>query len=232
MRLQKYSDPVTPPHCTSENSVKSPYDYCEALFAASLSVEENPLIWAQLKQNKMFRRFYEFLLIYFLATDIVFSNDYESLKARIDTIERQLNEGSTKLEAFTGYFFLDRRIISLIKPKCHNWLSFDLHIFYVKLNLKQYHVQNAPSIWQSVFTFWFHWWNNSSTLLKKIICSETIENLETSVNGTKMVQENTNNDVNSLKTKTNDLEEITNVLSVEESCQQLSNLGTVYLLGQ
>ena len=68
----------------------------------------------------MFRRFYEFLLIYFLATDIVFSNDYESLKARIDTIERQLNEGSTKLEAFTGYFFLDRRIISLIKPKCHN----------------------------------------------------------------------------------------------------------------
>ena len=45
-------------------------------------------------------------------------------------------------------------------------------------------------------------------------------------------KENTNNEVNSLKTKTNDLEEITNVLSVEESCQQLSNLGTVYILGQ
>ena len=52
----------------------------------------------------MFRRFYEFLLIYFLVADIVFSDDYESLKARIDTIERQLNEGSTKLEAVTGYF--------------------------------------------------------------------------------------------------------------------------------
>ena len=66
----------------------------------------------------------------------------------------------------------------------------------------------------------------------KITCTETIENLETSVNGTKMVQENTNNKVNSLESKTTDLEEITNVLSVEESCQQLSNLGTVYILGQ
>jgi len=114
----------------------------------------------------MLRRFYEFLLIYFLATDIVLSNDYESLKARIETIERQLNEGSTKLEAVT----------------------------------------------------------------------ETIENLETNINGTKKemadnfqlqetYKENTNKEVNSLKTKTNDLEEITNVLSVEESCQQLSNLG-------
>ena len=52
----------------------------------------------------MFRRFYEFLLIYFLVADIVFSDDYESLKAKIDTIERQLNEGATKLEAVTGYF--------------------------------------------------------------------------------------------------------------------------------
>ena len=52
----------------------------------------------------MFCRFYEFLLIYFLTTDMVLSNDYESLKAKIDTIERQLNEGATKLEAVTGYF--------------------------------------------------------------------------------------------------------------------------------
>jgi len=49
----------------------------------------------------MFRRLYEFLLIYFLVADIVFSDDFESLKARIDTIERQLNEGATKLEAFS-----------------------------------------------------------------------------------------------------------------------------------
>jgi len=35
------------------------------------------------------------------VADIVFSDDFESLKARIDTIERQLNEGATKLEAFS-----------------------------------------------------------------------------------------------------------------------------------
>ena len=91
-------------------------------------------------------------------------------------------------------------------------------------------------------TFSFNSRNNASISLKTT-CTETIENLETSINGTKKemadnfqlqetYKENTNKEVNSLKIKTNDLEEITNVLSVEESCQQLSNLGTVYILGQ
>ena len=43
------------------------------------------------------------------------------------------NEFQIYLLSCTGYFWWDRCVISLIKPKCDYWLSLDLRILYVKL---------------------------------------------------------------------------------------------------